>query len=224
MNLKKLLLILVGSGTFCKAQNFFELPNVSMKYNVIANIEKCGVNRCSGKATIDLYDKNTKKNYQTLVVNDFHLDLSKERKPVTDSLRNSVVFYDYNFDGNEDIAIKDEVIGKKNFFKVYLNDDDDVKKFVYHEGLSDFISENFLSFLTDSKRKRFVKYTKNGCCSNIRSEYVFTPEKRLLKVYEFEEDTKDPKKVTTIEREFIDYKWFSKTTTYPRELYFKNKK
>jgi hypothetical protein len=44
-----------------------------------------------------------------------------------------------------------------------------------------------------------------------------------VKVLEFEEDTRDPKKVITVKREFIDYKWFSKTTTYPKELYFKEK-
>lgn len=49
----------------------------------------------------------------------------------------------------------------------------------------------------------------------------FVPERGLLKVLEFEEDTKDSKEVTTVKREFIDYKWFATTTIYPREVYFK---
>jgi hypothetical protein len=47
-------------------------------------------------------------------------------------------------------------------------------------------------------------------------------ERDPLRVYEFEEDTSDPKTVITKKTEFIDYKWFTKTTTYPREIYYKN--
>ena len=222
MNYKNLLMMVVFWGTFCNAQNYYELPNVSKTYTVIVNAGKCDNTSCNGKTTIDLYDKATMKKHQTLFSDDFYLQLNEIKKPITDSLKNSVVFEDYNFDGIDDVAIADGLNNNKRLYKVYLKSESG--QFAFNEGLTDFVRDHSLAFQTDSDRKRIITSSKNGCCKNFKSEYVFTPEQRLVKVYEFEEDTKDPKKVTTVEREFKDYKWFSKTTTYPRELYFKDKK
>lgn len=223
MNVKNLLFIVVCWSMFCNAQNFYELQNVSKAYNVIANIENCSEKSCTGKAIIDFYDKTNMKKYQTLYSDNFYLQLNENRKPIIDSLKNSIVFEDFNFDGNEDVAIVDKVNDKNRVFKVYLKNDS-TQQFVLNESLTNFVLENSLLFKKDSERKRIITYLKKGCCWSLRSEYIFTPEQRLVKVYDFEEDTKDPKKVTTVEREFKDYKWFAKTKIYPREQYFKDGK
>lgn len=222
MNPGKLLFIVVCCGTFCNAQNYHELPNVSQTYNVIVNAERYDAKNCTGKTTIDLYDKTTMKKHQTLSSDNFYLELNENKKPIADSLKNSVVFADFNFDGNDDVAIADGLNNDKRLYKVYLKNESG--PFALNEGLTEFVQDHSLAFQTDSDRKRIITSSQNGCCRNFKSEYIFTPEQRLVKVYEFEEDTRDPKKVTTVEKEFKDYKWFSKTTTYPRELYFKDKK
>lgn len=208
-------------GGLCSAQNYFELTNVSNGFNVVVSMETCTENKCSGKATVDLYDKNTMKKYQSFSSSDFYLDLNENQKPVYDSLKNSVVFGDFNFDGAEDFAIRNGNTNHESpFYEVYLNDGSK-QQFVLNDELTNLVRSNSGMFKTDSEHKRIIAYQKNGCCWNLTSEYLLVPERGLLKVLEFEEDTRDPKKVTTVKREFIDYKWFAKTTIYPRELYFK---
>jgi hypothetical protein len=223
MNVKNLLFILLCCGMFCNAQNFYELQNVSKAYNVIANIENCSEKSCTGKSTIDLYDRTNMKKYQTLYSDNFYLQLNENKKPIVDSLKNSIVFEDFNFDGNEDVAIVDGINNKNRVFKVYLKNDS-TQPFVLNESLTNFVLENSLLFKTDPESKRIITYLKKACCWSLKSEYIFTPEQRLVKVYEFEEDTKDSKKVITVEREFKNYKWSAKTKIYPKEQYFKEGK
>lgn len=221
MNYSKSLMTLVLLGGLCSAQNFFELPNVSEKFNVIVTIESCSNDYCSGKTIVDIYDKSSMKKHQTLSSGNFYLNLNENRKPALDSLKKSVVFDDFNFDGAEDIAIRN---GNNNqgspFFEVYLNNRS-TQQLELNDEFTSLVRSNSGMFTVDSNRKQIIAYLKNGCCWNLRSEYVLVPERGLLKVLEFEEDTSDPKKVTTIKREFIDYKWFAKTTIYPREVYYK---
>lgn len=221
MNYSRFLMTSVLLGGLCSAQNFFELPNVSEKFNVIVTIENCSENQCNGKATVDIYDKSSMKKYQTLSSGNFYVDLNENRKPALDSLKKSVVFDDFNFDGTEDVAIRN---GNNNqgspFFEVYLNDAS-TQQLVLNDEFTDLVRSNSGMFAVDSRLKRITAYLKNGCCWSLTSEYLFVPERGLLKVLEFEEDTKDSKEVTTVKREFIDYKWFATTTIYPREVYFK---
>ncbi|MGO4710752.1 hypothetical protein AB4Y90_16935 [Chryseobacterium sp. 2TAF14] len=221
MNCNKFLMISVLLGELCSAQNYFELSNVSQNFNVVVNVEACFENKCSGKTTVDLYDKNTMKKYQTFFSNDFYLDLNENQKPKFDSLKNSVVFDDFNFDGAEDIAIRNGNSKYENpFYEVYLNDAAK-QQLILNDELTNLVRSNSGMFKADAERRRIVTYLKEGCCWNLTSEYIFVPERELLKVLEFEEDTRDPEKVKTVKREFIDYKWFAKTTIYPRERYFK---
>ncbi|MBW3523214.1 hypothetical protein [Chryseobacterium sp. NKUCC03_KSP] len=221
MNYSRTLMTSVLLGGLCSAQNFFELPNVSEKFNVIVTIENCTEDQCSGKTIIDIYDKSSMKKYQTLSSANFYLDLNENRKPALDSLKRSVVFDDLNFDGAEDVAIRNGSNDQGSpFFEVYLNDPF-TQQLVLNDELTNLVRSNSGMFTVDPDRKKIIAYLKKGCCWNLRSEYVLVPERGLLKVLEFEEDTRDLKKVTTIKREFIDYKWFAKTTIYPREVYYK---
>jgi len=223
MNYRKLLLIVVCFGMFCQAQNYHELTNVSKVYTVIVNAQNCGKKSCNGKTAIDLYDKGSMKKIQTLSSDNFYLELNENRKPLIDSLKNSIVFEDFNFDGNEDFAFADGIQLNKKALKIYLKNESN-QQFVFNEEFTYFMREHSGKFSIDSAHNRIVTNTKKGCCWSQRAEYIFTPEQRFLKVYEFEEDTKDPQKVTTVEREFKDYKWSAKTTIYPREKYFKEQK
>lgn len=198
MNYKKFLMTFVLLGGLCSAQNYFELINVSKSFNVVVNMETCTERKCSGKATVDLYDKNTMKKYQTFFSSDFYLDLNENQKPVFDSLKNSVVFSDFNFDGAEDLAIRNGNTNHQSpFYEVYLNDNSK-RQFVLNDQLTNLVRSNSGMFKTDPERQRIIAYQKNGCCWNLTSEYLWVPERGLLKVLEFEEDTRDPKKVTTV--------------------------
>jgi hypothetical protein len=126
MNTKKLLFTLVCWGMFCNAQNVFELSDVSKTYHVIVNAERCNGKICDGRAIVDLYDKSSMKKYQTLSSENFYLELNENGKP--DSLKNSVVFDDFDFDGFEDVAVRNKSGDHRNLlFDVYLNNNSETK-------------------------------------------------------------------------------------------------
>lgn len=154
----------------------FELPNVSEKFNVIVTIENCSENQCNGKATVDIYDKSSMKKYQTLSSGNFYVDLNENRKPALDSLKNSVVFDDFNFDGAEDVAIRNGSNNQGNpFFEVYLNDAS-TQQLVLNDEFTDLVRSNSGMFAVDSHLKRITAYLKNGCCWSLTSEYLSFPK------------------------------------------------
>ena len=107
--MKALFLILLLSVTV-SAQRKFEIKNASRNYDVRFEVGKCQDENCSGRLQVELFKKSTPKPFQ--VINLDATEFAVEEVQLTNSKKmyeyQSVVFFeDYNFDGAEDLSIKD---------------------------------------------------------------------------------------------------------------------
>lgn len=218
--------LLIGNLTFGQAQ--FELKDASKNYDVKINVETCDKEECRGKATIELFDKKTSKKFQTLESEDLNFYLNEDQKPSANIIQlydeqSPLIFDDFNFDGTEDIAIRNgnESGYSGPSYDVYVFNITK-KQFVLSEELTGLAHDNLGMFNTDSERKRLITYAKSGCCWHITTEYSVLPQRGLFKVYELEEDATGGEKVVVTKREFINDKWIKNVKTYPIKEYYKD--
>lgn len=211
-------------GTLILAQNNFKINDLSEKYHVTIDIATCNEKECFGKSTILLMDKTTSEIYPALTSENFTFDISTDslhlKKVQLNEEPNSLVLNDFNFDGFEDLALINRSSGALSY-DIYTFDSIQ-KKFSIDEVMTTLVKDNSKMFTVDTERKRLILQLKSGCCLHVTKEYQVIPERGPLKVYEFEEDSRDQKTVITKKSEFIDYKWYTKTTKYPREVYYKD--
>ncbi|GAA5085179.1 hypothetical protein GCM10023210_05740 [Chryseobacterium ginsengisoli] len=224
----RLLLPFILLGTTVFAQNQFELKDASKNYDVKINVENCDKEECKGKATIELFNKKTFKKFQTLTSDDLNFYLNENQKPTANIIQlydeqSPLIFDDFNFDGTEDIAIRngnESSYGGPSYDVYVFNITR--KQFVPSEELTALAHDNLGMFNTDSERKRLITYSKSGCCWHITTEYSVLPQRGLFKVYELEEDAMGGEKVVVTKREFIDDKWIQNVKTYPINEYYKD--
>lgn len=213
-------------GTLFWAQNHFELSEISKNYHVSIDIATCNEKECFGKSTITLTDRKTSEKFPTLTSENFTFTIESDslnlNKAKFDEELQSLIFEDFNFDGFEDVALVNRSL-RNSIYDIYTFDSIQ-NQFLMNEGMTTLVKDNSAMFTVDSERKRLIVYLKSGCCLYITKEYNVIPERDPLKIYEFEEDTRDQETVITKKSEFIDYKWFTKTTKYPREVYYKDTK
>ncbi|GAA4163099.1 hypothetical protein GCM10022217_31680 [Chryseobacterium ginsenosidimutans] len=215
-------------GTIAFGQNQFELKDASKNYDVKINVENCDKEECKGKATIELFDKNTSKKFQTLISDDLNFYLNEDQKPTANIIQlydeqSPLIFDDFNFDGTEDIAIRngnESGYGGPSYDIYVFNITK--KQFVPSEELTALAHENLGMFNTDSERKRLITYSKSGCCWHMTTEYSVLPQRGLFKVYELEEDATGGENVVVTKREFINDKWIQNVKTYPINEYYKD--
>lgn len=216
-------------GTLCWAQNHFELNEISKNYYVSINIATCNEKECFGRSLVSVIDKKTFEKFPTLISDNFTFTIETDslnlKKAKFDDESRSLIFEDFNFDGFEDLALINKFSdnSEKSIYDIYTFDSIQ-KQFLMNEGMTTLIKENSTLFAVDSERKRLIVHLKSGCCLLITKEYNVIPEREPLKVYEFEEDSRNPETIITKKSEFIDYKWFTKITRYPREVYYKETK
>ena len=218
--------ILLGIVVF--AQNQFELKDVSKNFDVKMNVEDCAEDECQGKATIALLDKKTSKIFQTLTSDNLNFYLNKDQKPTINIIQlyneqSPLIFDDFNFDGTEDMAIRngnESSYGGPSYDVYVFNITK--KQLVLSEELTVLAHENLGMFNTDSERKRLITYSKSGCCWHLTTEYSVLPQRGLFKVYELEEDATGGEKVKVTRKEFIDDKWTTHIKTYPINEYYKD--
>lgn len=218
--------ILLGTVVF--AQNQFELKDASKNFDVKMNVEHCAEDECQGKATIELLDKKTSKIFQTLTSDNLNFYLNKDQKPTANIIQlyneqSPLIFDDFNFDGTEDMAIRngnESSYGGPSYDVYVFNITK--KQLVLSEELTVLAHENLGMFNTDSERKRLITYSKSGCCWHLTTEYSVLPQRGLFKVYELEEDATGGEKVKVTRKEFIDDKWTTHIKTYPINEYYKD--
>jgi len=213
-------------GALCWAQNHFELNEISENYHVNIDIATCNEKECFGKSSFILMDKKASEKFPVFTSENFTFAIERDslnfKKTEFDNEPPSLIFEDFNFDGFEDIALINRS-SENATYDIYLFDSIQ-KQFSMNKGMTTLVKENSAMFTVDSERKRVVIHLKSGCCLHITKEYNVIPEREPVKVYEFEEDTRNPETVITKKSEFIDYKWFTKITRYPREVYYKEMK
>lgn len=223
----KLIFLCLFSGVLYA--QVFEIKQGSNLYT--AQIEvKCEENTCSGLGKIELYDKKYKTLIQAFESEDLYFYLNESQQPSINVVQlygeqSPLIFDDFNFDGSEDLAIRNGNNGSYGgpTYDVYVYNKTK-KKFVLSNELSNLTDENLGMFHIDSERKRLITFNKSGCCYHITEEYSVVPKKGLVLGRALIEDAtsavgSDRVKVT--EQNLIHGKWKEKVKYYPIDTYYK---
>ena len=88
----------------------FEIKNASKRYDVKMTTN-CTDSSCDGQANIDLYLKGTAQRFQRFSSAELTMDLDETDKPSVNMVQlygeqSALIFADFNFDGSEDVAIR----------------------------------------------------------------------------------------------------------------------
>ncbi|WP_164464461.1 MULTISPECIES: hypothetical protein [unclassified Chryseobacterium] len=216
-------------GPLCFGQYQFEVKEASKNYNAIIHIDNCFDDQCMDKGTVEVFDNKNSK-VQSFTSDNLVLKLGKgqrlERGKVI-ALTNEqspVIFGDFNFDGTEDLAIRNGNMGNYSSasYDVYVFNSTRMS-FVKSKELTELGSDNFDFFETDPVRKRLIAFGKSGCCNFFTTEYEVIPNKGLDKVLEKEEDESEDGYVKVIIKEKKNNKWTTRTKVYPSDQYNRGK-
>lgn len=208
-------------GPLYSGQYRFAIEDSSEKYNAEINIEECLTDQCGHKANVILFNKNGEK-IQTLVSDDLvlyfkeHFTPSKINTiPLTSKMIHDspVVFGDFNFDGAEDVALRNGNGGNYGSasYDVYVFNSTR-NQFVPSKELTEIASAYQGMFEVDPKRKRLTAYARSGVSLHYAYEYQVIPNKGLDLVYEKIVDlAQEPPKITIKEK--INNKWVIKKSS-----------
>lgn len=211
------------------AQKTFLLKNASKNFDVKIKISSCETETCEGAAAIFLSKKGQKKNFQTIEMENVFLELGADQKPTANlielyGMNNSgIIFDDYNFDGIEDIAVRNGNNGAYGgpSYDIFLFSKTK-NRFVENSSLTALASENLGMFTVDKKKKTIETFTKSGCCWHETTRYKIINNKPK-KIYVFTEDAMGGENVTlTTETLLPNGKWKKRTKIEKIEDYYKD--
>lgn len=210
------------------AEKIFLLKNASKNYDLKIAIAKCEKDICEGKATVFLLKKNQTAPFQTIRMPNLYLELGDGRNPTANlielyGMNNSgVVFDDFNFDGTDDLALRNGNEGAYGgpsydillFSKTRGN-------FVKNRELTDLASSNLGLFDVDKKNKTIEAFTKSGCCWHQTTRYRVV-NNRPKKVYVFTEDGANPNETVVLTTETLNGgRWRKTTKTVLKKDYYR---
>lgn len=210
------------------AAQSFQLRQASELYDAKIEVQ-CQQSECEGPAKITLYHKGSQQIFQDFQSDDLTMYLGKNQQPSVNVIQlydeqSALIFDDFNFDGSQDLAIRNGNYGSYGgpTYDVYVFHRNK-QQFVYSDELSSLTQENLGMFQTDSEKKRIITFNKSGCCYHIRSEYQVVPRQGLQLVREFIEDitSSEGHKVQVTDRKLIKGKWQQSVKYYPVEEYYK---
>lgn len=212
------LLILFLFSTAVFAQKTFLLKKASKKFDVKIRIAGCETDTCEGEAKIFLTKKGRPKNFQKIEMPNVFLELGEDQKPTANlielyGMNNSgIIFGDYNFDGIEDLAIRNGNDGSYGgpSYSVFLFSKTK-NRFIENTSLTALASDNLGMFTVDKKAKIIETLNKSGCCWHQTTRYKIVNNKPK-KVYVFTEDAMSDGNVTaTTETLLPNGKWKKRT-------------
>lgn len=208
-----------------KAQYKFLANNCSNQYNVKVFVANCEGRTCNGKATLILYDKITGKEIETFhsLDLDFNLTDTQDAKLGWIALgkyQSPLVFGDFNFDGLEDMAIRNGSKGiySSPSFDVYLSLAN--QKFTLNAELTKLASENLGMFDVDRKQKELIIHLKSGCCYQQSINYKNDSKNTLTEVCSVIEDSSIGDDVTVITRKLVNGKMTKKVEKFKIKDYY----
>lgn len=209
----KAVLLILLSSIIPSAQQKFEVKNASKNYDVRIEVEGCKEENCSGRLKVELFKKSAPTPFQVIDLDDTEFAVEEAR--LTNGKRmyeyQSVVFFeDYNFDGVEDLSIKD---GNNSgyggpSYRVYLFAPR-AAKFVFSQAFTDLGQGEYLGmFQVDRRRRRLRAYSKGGCCLHRVDEFIVVGN-RPKKVFEELEDATipDERRVEVTTKRLIGGRW-----------------
>ncbi|WP_051691549.1 XAC2610-related protein [Pedobacter borealis] len=194
-----------------KAQFKFLANNSSDQYKAKIFVDKCEGNACSGKATIIIYDKITDREVDTFHSEDLDFGLTETQNAKLGWLdlgkyQTPLIFGDFNFDGSEDIAIRNGNNGAyaSPSYNIYLSSKEN--KFLLNKELTKLASENLGMFDIDKKTKQIAIHQKDGCCFDKTINYKYDTKNVLYEDSSVIEDSSIADNVTVITQKLVDGK------------------
>ena len=215
------LILLCCAATF--AQKNFDIKDASKNYNVRIEVAHCEDDTCDGKLKVSLFKKSQSKPFQIFSLGDTAFMLEEAQRSNSKMMYDyqSVVFLeDYNFDGAEDLAIRDgdnSGYGGPSY-QVYLFSKT-AGKFVRSSPLTNLAQGEYLGmFEVDKKKKRLRTFSKSGCCWHQTKEFSVVGN-RPKKVFEETEDATiaDEKKVKITTKMLVGGRWRTRVKYVKRE-------
>jgi hypothetical protein len=210
-------LLFAAVGVFAQQQTFL-LKGESKKYDLKVVLDSCSTSEdiCNDKGKVLVMRKNQTEPFQTIEMEEMYLTLDTGKtldgKPVEldkDELY-GVSFYDYNFDGAEDLIVSN------GNYKPYGGISSNVYlftkgKFVKHTGLSELETE-YMTVEVDRKRRIIEAFVKSGCCFHETTRYRLVGNK-LVKIYVYTEEWQDSETATATTETLVGKKWRRKSKT-----------
>lgn len=209
-------------------QNFL-LKNASKEFDVKIKITKCEDETCEGKATVAISKKNSAKPFQTIQMPNLFLELGTDQKPTANLIElygennSGVVFDDFNFDGADDLALRngnDGAYGGPSYDILLFSKASN--NFVKNPALTTLASENLGLFTVNKKTKTLETFNKSGCCWHQTVRYHVV-NNRPKKVYVFTEDAAsgEGEKVILTTETLVNGRWKKQTKTALTKDYYK---
>lgn len=205
----------------------FLLRTISKNYDAIIKVDSCQSENCFGKASIELFRKNSKILFQQIASPNLFLTLTSEQQVSTHmelyDEQSPIIFDDFNFDGTEDVAIRngnESAYGGPSY-DIYVYNITK-KKFVASKALTKLASKNLGMFTVDKIKKQLRTFNKSGCCWHITESYKVSPKNGLQKIYELVEDaTQGNEMVLVTEKKIVHGKWTTNHKRYKMSVYYK---
>ncbi|MGM9475393.1 XAC2610-related protein [Pedobacter sp. GSP4] len=201
-------ILLIASTS--EAQFKFTANNSSNQYKAKIFVDKCEGNSCSGKATVILYDQISDKEIFTFHSADLDFGLTENQNAKLGWLdlgkyQTPLIFGDFNFDGFEDIAVRNGNNGAYSSpsYDIYLSKD---SKFTLNTELTKLASSNLGMFDIDKKAKQLAIHQKDGCCFDKTINYKFDAKNSLYEDSSVIEDSSIADNVTVITQKLVDGK------------------
>lgn len=211
------------------AQTTILVINGSARYHAKITAIPCEGNECSGEARVQLLEKERNRAVQTFTTKHMVLLLDSNRQKgdkqaVPAEGQHPVIFDDFNFDGEEDVAIRNGNNGNNGSasYDVYLYNPGR-KAFTPDKGLTRLASENLGMFETDRRRRQLTVRQKEGCCRHTTIVYGMNTAGKLVKVEEVTEDTTGGGDMVTVTTsQLVNGKMKKTIKHYKTSEYYKN--
>ncbi|MCD9188210.1 MAG: hypothetical protein LUM44_17465 [Pyrinomonadaceae bacterium] len=223
-----ILLLFLATASVFGQQNFL-IKTASKNFDVQIKITKCENETCEGKAAVSISKKNSSKPFQTIRMPNLFLELGTDQKPTANLIElygennSGVVFDDFNFDGLDDLALRngnDGAYGGPSYDILLFSKASN--SFVKSPALTTLASENLGLFTVNKKTKTLETFNKSGCCWHQTVRYQIV-NNRPKKVYVFTEDAlsgADDKIVLTTEI-LVNGRWKKTRKTALTKDYYK---
>jgi hypothetical protein len=209
----------------------FEVRNASAQYDFRISLRRAcapppeleGSDICEAPGSVAVFPKGSAAELQRVDLESIDVVAGDDGQPV---LVNEAPLYDsqgtldvgdFNFDGHDDFAVQDSQSGSYGgpTFVVFLYDAR-LERFVRSAGLTGLTRTHLGFFQVDSKRRRLVALSKDGCCFHVTDEYAVVHDAPVL-VDSVTEDATGDDIVVTTHRRLVHGKWITSTMKTPWE-------
>lgn len=199
----------------------------SNQYEAKIFVANCENGLCGGKGTIILYDKISGAELQTFNSPDLQFSLTEKQDAKLGWLplgkyQSPLIFGDFNFDGHEDIAIRNGSKGAYDSPSYNIYTAASATKFNIDTRLSELASNNLGMFAVDKKNQRISIMEKSGCCYQKTISYKQDSKKQWFVIESVIEDSSIGDEVVVITQKLINGKMQKTVEKFKTKDYYEN--